>query len=377
MFENLNKSKQYVLSYHITQTNNVFKPSLRFNYEDGTFSTIRNNGNTDIDFNIVSEKNKIIKSIGFVWSTQNGSDIVEFSNIMLREVNTDDTFVEHEEQTVTFPFEEGQVLCEGDYLVDDGIHHKRKQIRVNSTNFSINMPNEGLCFVQKRANIDFDYKSISGICTHFKNANDETITENVSANNKLQDNEFNFRAGSTKDRVYFKNSAFKTTTDWANFFNENEVMLEYECEEYVEAYTEEQQEAYDKIKELHSYQEVTHITCEDEIKTTQEVIYSIEPNIEVENEGNIASRPILKLTKTLDDCIDITINQVRFKYNFLENEDYVEIDCENKEVKYNNLNRNRQIEIGYEFPKLNAGNNEIVLNSGDCIVETKRKDRWL
>ena len=42
-------------------------------------------------------------------------------------------YVQHEEQLITFPLSEGQKLMEGDYLADDGIHHKRKQIELNGT----------------------------------------------------------------------------------------------------------------------------------------------------------------------------------------------------------------------------------------------------
>ena len=70
------------------------------------------------------------------------------------------------------------------------------------------------------------------------------------------------------------------------------------------------------------------------------------------NEGTIYSQPIIRLEKKTENKIDITINNVRFIYNFPENENYVEIDCEEKTTEYDNLNRNRQIEIGYDFPIL-------------------------
>lgn len=95
------------------------------------------------------------------------------------------------------------------------------------------------------------------------------------------------------------------------------------------------------------------------------------------NEGNVESRPIIRLEKGTIDEVDITINGIRFTYTFKENDAYVEIDCEEKEVQYEGLNRNRQLEIGYEFPKLDIGNNSITLNSGNCIIKVKRKDRWL
>lgn len=96
---------------------------------------------------------------------------------------------------------------------------------------------------------------------------------------------------------------------------------------------------------------------------------------EIENTGNIESRPIIKLTKTTSDSVDITINGTRFIYNF--SDDFVEIDCKEKTVECNGLNRNRQLEIGYEFPKLSVGTNLISINSGECQIEIRRKDRWL
>lgn len=97
----------------------------------------------------------------------------------------------------------------------------------------------------------------------------------------------------------------------------------------------------------------------------------------ITNAGNIESKPIIRLEKGTSASIELTIGGIRFKYTFLENDTYVEIDCEKMTVLYEGLNRNRQLEIGYEFPKLNVGNNTIVVHSGDATIKIKRKDRWL
>lgn len=94
------------------------------------------------------------------------------------------------------------------------------------------------------------------------------------------------------------------------------------------------------------------------------------------NEGNVYSEPLLLLERTTSQKIDVTVNDVRFVYDF-KNENYVEIDCEEQLVTYNKENRNRQIEIGYKFPKLEQGLNKITVNSGDATIKVKRKDRWL
>lgn len=93
----------------------------------------------------------------------------------------------------------------------------------------------------------------------------------------------------------------------------------------------------------------------------------------ITNEGNIYSKPLVKLTGT--GTVDITINGTRFKYTFTDPN--VEIDCEKMTEKYNGLSRSRNIEIGLEYPKLNPGANVVTLHSGTCTIQMMRKDRWL
>ena len=95
----------------------------------------------------------------------------------------------------------------------------------------------------------------------------------------------------------------------------------------------------------------------------------------ITNIGNILSYPIIKLTKTTSDKVDITINGVRFIYNF--DTDYVEIDCKEFNASYNGISKNRNLEIDFEFPKLNPGENTITINSGTAKIEINRKDCWL
>ena len=191
-------------------------------------------------------------------------------------------FVIHEEQIITFPLKEGQRLHLGDYLSDNGIHHVRKTRRIYVDDFTYSVTEGGLLILSNRAGAIWDYTSIKGLCTHFKNAEDETITVNGAAAN-LEDGEFNFRAGTTKDRIYFKNSAFTTSTDWRNFFNENEVLLEYECTEYIEAYTEEQQAVYNELQRLILYKGYNYITCIDETKCKMKLTYRPDNNVKIKS----------------------------------------------------------------------------------------------
>lgn len=96
----------------------------------------------------------------------------------------------------------------------------------------------------------------------------------------------------------------------------------------------------------------------------------------INNEGNISSKPIIRLEKNTSSSVELTIGNIRFKYNF--NEDtYVEIDCEEVIAIMGGFVRNRQLEIGYDFPLLPVGKSNIIIHNGDSIVKIKRKDRWL
>ena len=102
----------------------------------------------------------------------------------------------------------------------------------------------------------------------------------------------------------------------------------------------------------------------------------IEVTNTVFNEGNVYSEPIIRLKRNIADDIDITINDVRFIYHF-NNEEYVDVDCEEKIAEYKKSNINRQIEIDYKFPTIQPGENKVIIHSGDAKVFIKRKDRWL
>ena len=141
------------------------------------------------------------------------------------------------------------------------------------------------------------------------------------------------------------------------------------------ACTEEQSAVLEELNNLKLFERVNNIITAEDIALLK-LKYMKITNEKISNEGNVESRPILRLEKTSTESVELTINNCRFKYNF-NDEEYVEIDCEEKEVKYEGLNRNRQIEIGYEFPILNVGDNDIKMHSGDCVIKVLRKDRWL
>ncbi len=103
----------------------------------------------------------------------------------------------------------------------------------------------------------------------------------------------------------------------------------------------------------------------------------VEVSDTIDNEGNNVSYPIIKIVKGTEKQVKLLINDIELIYDFPDEEDYVEIDSFNCTVQYKNLNRNRNIKLGFDFPTLNPGQNNIEIKAGDSIIYIKRKDCWL
>lgn len=103
-------------------------------------------------------------------------------------------------------------------------------------------------------------------------------------------------------------------------------------------------------------------------------VYTVEPSADVVvNEGTFNAKPKLKLYKGSTDIADVTIGDTRFIYDF-KGEDHVTIDCEHMEAYRNETKRNHRLTIGYKFPILLPGENQIMTN---VKIDFERKDRWL
>lgn len=92
------------------------------------------------------------------------------------------------------------------------------------------------------------------------------------------------------------------------------------------------------------------------------------------NEGNVYSRPLIKITGT--GKTDISINDVRFIYNF-DTDPEVVIDCQEMIETYNGTSKSKNIEIGFKYPLSHPGENKIIVHSGTPKIFIKRKDAWL
>lgn len=171
-------------------------------------------------------------------------------------LNKLEEYTQHQSQAITFPLSEGQKLRKGDYLADDGIHHKRKQFEVDGTNLKVNGVIEytnGLYYCKVTVpftSIDFS----DGYSTHFKWVKSGIVVGNC------------YVTGGGKGLIFILEDQSITTVESANNWLIQQKQAGtpgiFECElaeEVIEPYTPEQQEAYNKLKNILPYKLVTNI----------------------------------------------------------------------------------------------------------------------
>ncbi len=193
---------------------------------------------------------------------------VESLKVFQLERNTEKTTSEeHKQQIIVFPFKKGQRLMEGDYIAEDGIHHKRKQTVLDGTE------NWDTLAAQKGNNTSFFYyikpdmkKASSIICNQFIN---RTVwSTDVEGIQSITNNAIKLRINTSRASTVSELKALLAAQKEAG----TPVTIEYElAEEEVETYTDEQKEAWKQIKNTRSYEGQTNIFSTDKISPILEV----------------------------------------------------------------------------------------------------------
>lgn len=390
------ENTQYTFSAYV-KNKNENKGNVRFKivYKDGT-----ENGevllNRTTIYEYITYTSALNKTIDYIAINYGNEGIMYIKNgeLQIEEGTQATPYKPYQEQKVDFPLSEGQKLYECSYLASDGIHHKRKQyvITGNETIGKIWIDDDTHHVFEIKASLpvpqisDKIYKEY--LCNTYRALNYDGGIDSIWANRK--DNNTNYttamaidcvnRSLSLSGRIIIKDMSIDDIDKMKTYLSEQysngtPVIVEYElATEEIVPYTTAQQEAYNQLQKLKLYKgQNTMFSLEGSIINLK---YLEDTDEKVENQGNIYSKPIIRLEKTVFKEVEIAINGIRFKYNF-EEDDYVEIDCEEMTVQYEGLDRNRRLVIDFEFPKLKEGNNDIVMYSGDCIIKCKRKDRWL
>lgn len=208
--------------------------------------------------------------------------IIESLDVFQLERNTEKTTSEeHKQQIIVFPFKKGQRLMEGDYLAEDGIHHKRKQIVIDGTvkgmvsypvvnsdtgNTTFSIPNMYALGVHKMVSTSLKDETPL-LCSHLKQATVTTWYRNF-------DDQIGYWGDTSAAFVVgMKTSKVGTnTSSILEYFKNNPMAIEYElAKEEVEAYTEAQKEAWKQIKNAKSYEGQTNIFSNNDVSPVFEV----------------------------------------------------------------------------------------------------------
>lgn len=180
----------------------------------------------------------------------------------------------YQEQKVDFPLSEGQKLYKASYLANNGIHHNRAQTTVNISNI-VTLSNGNIGGIFQPAGKK--YSDNNGLCCDKAkyDPNRRFVTDTVYEN--------------SGNVVFVGNSTDTLETLKAKY---DGAILEYELsEEKIIPYTEEQQEAWNKIEELMMFEGYNSIESNAQLDIKYNYIYPENAKliIDIENkEDNIA-----------------------------------------------------------------------------------------
>lgn len=178
------------------------------------------------------------------------------TNIQLEEGTTATAYEPYKFQVATFPLSEGQKLMEGSYLADDGIHHRRKQVVLDGSESSWleNGVTKGL-FQVTLSNVYVNNNTINAMSNLLVG---NTGTNIVQANSYVDNSVATF----SNNRLFFRiNTYANNLNGLKSWLSSNSLTVEYElAEEEIVAYTEEQQEAWNNIKNLTLFEGLNHIS---------------------------------------------------------------------------------------------------------------------
>lgn len=191
-------------------------------------------------------------------------ETVNIDTFQFERNNMKTDYIEHEQQTITFPLQKNQKMYESSRTEDDGIHHKRKQREFDGTENWVadNQAGSDTC-VGWKILVD-DYVGHEGdfaphgdiLCSHFIDRN-------------TYNNELDGISGGWGKWIYIKikkeDLSTPDLTGFKAFLSEQKtngtpVIIEYPlAEEEIEEYTEEQQEAHNQSQNAKTYKTVTNV----------------------------------------------------------------------------------------------------------------------
>lgn len=184
---------------------------------------------------------------------------VPYNSLELKATNgLEETDENYQEQVETFSLGEGEKLYQGSFLNDNGKNHTRGQYEFTGNETGWNYNSAQNAFWIKNSEItNCKIQAHSKLCNYFSYTSESF---SVAPINTLCEN-----SNSTIPMFIFKVSTdvANSLTTWKTWLQNHNLTVEYDiAEPEVVPYTEEQQVAWDKIKNLTLFEGVNHISSD-------------------------------------------------------------------------------------------------------------------
>lgn len=239
-------------TYTISLTNSLPNNSYIYLGANGSIATAIRNKAT---FTLTEEQNVPMRLVVKAGTYSNFT-----TKIMIEKGMVVTDYEPHQQQTEYFPLSEEQKLYKNSYLVDDGIHHSRNQVVLNGTE-------TGWYTLAGQTGTNTSYfaipisdmkKASTLICDKFINrAVWNTDEEGIQS---IIDNLI---------RLRINTSRASTVAELKTWLSNNPIRVEYElAEEEIVPYTEDQKEAWEKLRHFTLFRGINNITSTANAKIT-------------------------------------------------------------------------------------------------------------
>lgn len=239
-------------TYTISLTNSLPNNSYIYLGANGSIATAIRNKAT---FTLTEEQNVPMRLVVKAGTYSNFT-----TKIMIEKGMVVTDYEPHQQQTEYFPLSERQKLYKNSYLADDGIHHKRKQVVLDGTE-------TGWYTLANQTGTNTSYfcipksdmkKASTLICDKFINRNVwNTDEEGIQS---IIDNLI---------RLRINTSRASTVAELKTWLSNNHIRVEYElAEEEIVPYTEDQKEAWEKLRHFTLFRGINNITSTANAKIT-------------------------------------------------------------------------------------------------------------
>lgn len=239
-------------TYTISLTNSLPNNSYIYLGANGSIATAIRNKAT---FTLTEEQNVPMRLVVKAGTYSNFT-----TKIMIEKGMVVTDYEPHQQQTEYFPLSERQKLYKNSYLADDGIHHKRKQVVLDGTE-------TGWYTLANQTGTNTSYfcipksdmkKASTLICDKFINRNVwNTDEEGIQS---IIDNLI---------RLRINTSRASTVAELKTWLSNNPIRVEYElAEEEIVPYTEDQKEAWEKLRHFTLFRGINNITSTANAKIT-------------------------------------------------------------------------------------------------------------